>query len=241
MLNGIYHAAAGMRAREHYLDLTANNLANAAAPGYRRDVPRFEVNPTAAAQNAGAQPASIPYELSVLTAVDLRTGPIQSTENPLDLALDGPGFFAVQGPNGVLYTRAGNFTRDASGQLVTQDGYPVLTDNGPVQVNGSRIQVDEAGNIVVDGAQVGRLVIAVFGPGVQMTKVGSTLLQASAAPDTSGAGTRVIQGHLELSNVNLIGEMVGLIRAQRAYEAGQKVIQSLDEVLARASSDVGRA
>jgi len=241
MLSGIYHAAAGMRVREHYLDLTASNLANAAAPGYRRDVPRFEVNPMPPAQTAGAQPASIPYELAVRTAVDLRTGPVQSTGDPLDLALDGPGFFAVQTPNGVLYTRAGNFTRDASGQLVTQDGYPVLTDSGPVQISGSRVQVDEAGNISVDGTVVGKLVIASFSPAVQMTKVGSGLLQASEVPDTSGAGTRVLQGYLEMSNVNLISEMVGLIRAQRAYEAGQKVIQSLDDVLARASSDVGRA
>ncbi|MGQ9524033.1 MAG: flagellar basal-body rod protein FlgF [Armatimonadota bacterium] len=240
MLSGIYHAAAGMRAREHYLDLTANNLANATSPGYRRDVPTFEVNPSPPAQTAGAPPASIPYELAVRTAVDLRIGPVQMTENPFDLALDGPGFFAVQTPNGVLYTRAGNFTRDASGQLVTQDGYPVLTDNGPVQVSGSRIEVDETGRIAVDGTVVGRLVIAAFSPTAKMSKVGSMLLQASETPDTSGAGTRVLQGCLEMSNVNLVGEMVGLIRAQRAYEASQRVIQSLDDLLARASSDVGR-
>mgnify|MGYP001043455679 FL=1 len=240
MFSGVYHAAAGMRVREHLLDLTANNLANGAASGYRRDIPCFEITVPSRVQTAGAQPASLPYELVARTAVDLSPGPIRQTDNPLDLALDGPGFFAVQTPNGILYTRAGCFTRNANGQLVTQDGYPVLTDRGPVAIAGTSVRVDENGNITVDGTAVGKLLIAVFRPTAQFTKVGAGLLSASEQPDTNQNAPRVLQGFLEESNTNVINEMVNLIRAQRAYEAGHKVIQAFDDVLQRASSDIGR-
>jgi flagellar basal-body rod protein FlgG len=174
------------------------------------------------------------------------------TENPLNVAIEGSGFFAVETPAGVRYTRDGTFSLNAAGQLVTMNGYLVLGQNGPIQIdfensNIARINIDSTGGISAvadDGVEIvdfDQLQIVSFADERQLVKQGKNLYSAeNVAGGTLPFIGTVAQGYLEQSNTNAISEMVNLIATYRAYEVNAKAVQTQDEMLGKAVNEVGK-
>jgi len=177
------------------------------------------------------------------TFTSFRQGPLRDTGNPLDLALEGPGFFAVETPAGVRYTRAGSFRLDAEGYLADQTGNRVLGVDGPIQVGqAATVAIGQDGSVHADGVLVGTLLVVDFAdPNAELRKEGANLFapQEGAVP-LAAEGTRVAQGTLEGSAVNVVESLVRLIELQRAYEASQRVVRSYDETLDRTVNDLAR-
>lgn len=172
-----------------------------------------------------------------------RQGPLRETGNPLDLALEGPGFFAVETPAGVRYTRAGSFRLDAEGYLSDPAGHRVLGVDGPIQVGQEGpVAVGQDGAIFVAGALVGELLLVDFAdPNAELRKEGANLFAPQEEAEAlAPEGTRVAQGMLEGSAVNVVEGLVRLIELQRAYESSQRVVRSYDETLDRTVNDLAR-
>lgn len=244
MNSGMYAAVSGNLAAMRRLDVISNNLANVNTPGYKKDKMSFEsllagpADPPAVPQGTTADPILQKENIYI----DYSGGPTSQSGNPLDLALDGDGFFAVTTPDGTAYTRQGNFRTSADGTLVTVDGYPVQGAGGaPIRVQGSRVEIDAAGVVTVDGTPAGAISVVDFEKPYALTKTGSTLFVAAdpqAAPQAGKA--RIEQGHLEGSNVESISEMVQLIETNRYFEACSKVIKGFDDIAAKAANELGR-
>ncbi len=257
MLRGLYSAASGMDTHMRRLAVEANNLANARTVGYKQDrVPaesfelllRGSTDPLAPALDIPF-PAPLAPELvgTVGSGIypleplpDLSQGSLYETGEPLDLALVGPGFFAVQAPDGERYTRAGNFSVDGSGLLRTATGDLVLGEQGPIQVGAGDLSISPDGAIFVNGNAVARLRLVEFDvPALQ--KAGENyLVPLDPAAPRPATGTQVRQGYLESSNVDLSRTMVRLIEIQRAYELSARALQMQDQTLGEAINDVGR-
>jgi flagellar basal-body rod protein FlgF len=225
MERGLYIAASGMAAELARQDQIANDLANAATPGYKADRPtqrqfgELLLTNMRTGQVVGSQGVGVEIDRTV---TDLSAGPVRDTGEPLDLAIEGDGFFAVQTDAGVRYTRNGQFTRSATGGLVTATGDPVLGRDGrPVQVRAD-------GTVDGTAVQVAALTNA--------TKTGDNLFTGTAA---AGSG-RVRTGALEGSGTNAAKAMVDLIASMRAFEAAQKAIQTIDSTLEKSVGQVGR-
>lgn len=240
MLRGLYVAAEGMAARQKAQDAIANNLANLNTTGFKADRPVFETiyeRQLYRQQGTQSQPIGALSAGAILRELytDFQPGALASTGNPLDVAIDGAGFFAIQTPQGVRYTRNGAFQLNAQGILTTREGYPVLGVNAqPVQVpRNAEIFIGENGAVLANGAQVGRLLI-VQG---NLTKDPDGYFVGAAQPVEN---TRVVRGALEASNVNMVREMVTMIELIRAYETHQKAIHTHDETLGRAINELAK-
>jgi flagellar basal-body rod protein FlgF len=169
-------------------------------------------------------------------------GGTRFTENTLDFAISGNGFFKVNTPEGIRYTRKGNFSLDAEGTLVTQEGFKVMGAGGPIIISGNETYVDGKGVIKVDGSDVGRIDVVDFEKSEDLIKEGKGLFRNNpndqeVAPPPE---TKIQQGYVELSNVNVTEEMVNMIHSLRAFESYQKAIQVLDGLNSRAINEVGR-
>jgi len=237
-------------------DTVANNLANVNTTGYKKDV---AVNKNFAEMlihriNDGEK---APYigDLGLGTITDEigvihDQGSFHQTGSPLHAAIEGKGFFSIQTPNGIRYTRDGTFSLNSQGQLVTMDGNIVLGRNGPIQIDLqnsslSRIIIDSAGRISATGGdateELGELAMVSFANERELLKQGNNLYSAGNViggplPFTG----RVAQGYLEQSNTNAVSEMINLIAAYRAYEINAKAIQSQDEMMGKAINEVGK-
>lgn len=227
---GIYILGSGMLLQERKLDLTANNMANADTVGFKKDLMLVSTWRTPNNQPyAGMSPEdpakNFLYPIVERTYTDLSQGVARDTQNPLDFAIEGEGFFAVRdGQGNVYYTRNGNFRLDKDGYLVNAQGYRVLSDSlQEIRIEG-QVQAAKDGTLFVNGNLVARLgVFSLTNP----QKVGDTLFVGTAAPATN---YRILQGVLENSNVNIIQEMVNLIQAARAHEVYSNLIRSLDSL-----------
>jgi len=233
---GMSEGIEAMRAQEERMNQIANNLANVDTVGYKRE----EVTFWEMLFDTADRRPRVGKALRVIT--DGRQGPTVHTGNPFDLLIDGEGFFRVQTPNGVRYTRAGNFTTDATGQLVTQDGYPVLGTAGTIVVGHRDFTVDSNGDVRIDGELVNRLEVVAFDDPTSLEKEGGNLFRPAAGggAERPAADYQVIQGALEQSNVNTAIEMTEMIDLQRAYQAQQKVIHTIDEIDGLAVNRVGK-
>ncbi|MCL6582445.1 MAG: flagellar hook-basal body protein [bacterium] len=216
---GMYRAVAGCIVQQERLDAASMNMANSSTIGYK------------------AIRLSVGFNNDVVQvdrkSIDFTEGGRQDTRNKLDLALDGDGFFVVQTSRGPAYTRKGNFSLNAQGELVTQEGMPVLGQNGPVKITGHDIHISADGTIRADGRRVDKLRLATFRrPYPFDTRSGSLFFPdpATGAQEEPAKGAVVQQGQIELSNVNLMKEMVRLIEISTSYESCQKVIQTVDEM-----------
>jgi flagellar basal-body rod protein FlgG len=262
MIRGVYTAAAAMLVQETAQAVIANNLANANTPGYKADVATFESFRLGAITRArggaadGAPAGGIGEIGAGATtseiAPDLGAGSLKRTNNPLDVALRAPNqFFTVRAPQGDRLTRAGSFALAADGALTDTAGFPVVGGDGrPVRVDpaaaGGGVSIDGQGNLVVGGAPVARLAVVELVPGARPVKEGDRLLRADAAGGAAAtrpaARPALVTESLEMSNVSIVEEMVAMIGAMRAYEAAQKAVQSHDQALAAALTQVaGRA
>ncbi len=234
MSSGIYIATAGAVAQSNALDATANNIANASTAGFHGDRVTFREALTAARSVDSASVSS------GTTRVDSQEGALTQTENPLDLALDGDGYFGVQTPNGPRYTRAGNFQLDDQRRLVSADGFPVRDDAGqPITIppTAQAIAVGTDGTISADGATLGKLELVRFTP-AQLKREGGSLFSATGAP-IGGDPPKVRSGMLEASNVNVVRGVVDLVKVSRTYESLMRVIQGYHDVESRAARDLG--
>lgn len=252
MIRGLYTGASGMLSEMNKTDVISNNLANVNTTGFKKDravfraFPEMDIqridDPIRSGINRLVDPR--PFIGAMGTGVmtdevntDFSQGPIKTTSNPLDIALSGEGFFAVQTPQGVRYTRDGSFTTDMNSFLITKEGYYVLGQNGSIQLNGeSDITINRRGEIFAGGEMIDRLQIVDFQDKGVLEKQGDNLYMTNAQGIPSAA--EVIQGALEGSNVNTISEMVDLITTSRAYEASQKVITTHDELLGKAVNEI---
>ena len=234
-------AASGLRARMESLDLLANNVANASSGGYKADREFYTLYIAPEAQDSG--------ELSTMPVIerpwiDLSQGVIAPTGNPLDVALQGKGFFAVQGPVGPLYTRNGNFQLAGNGRLVTADGYPLASSSGAaLTLQPSRpIQISQDGTVTQDGAVIGQLRIVDFTSNAGLVKQGSNYFRAAdpAAQPQTPAGTAVEQGKLEASNSGPAESAVRLVGIMRQFEMLQKAVDIGSDMSKQAIEQVAK-
>lgn len=242
----MYLAAAGALVQQMRLEMLANNVANINTVGYKGEKSVFRVPKEAPSaeelpSEEGSQSLS-PYAPPFSTMVDFSQGALHQTGNPLDVALNGEGFFNVQTPDGIQYTRQGSFTLNTDGVLVTQDGYPVLGEGGEITIEGGTVEIDELGGVYADGDEVGRLQVTAFANNDRLEKAGNARFVSN---DPAMAGNRpenttVRQGHLESANVNPVQAMTEMIETSRAFEAYQKVIQSADEATEKSINNVGK-
>jgi flagellar basal-body rod protein FlgG len=255
MLRALYTAASGMVAQQLNLDNIANNLANSSTAGFYGRRLQFSdlvyqnvVMPGAAATQQTTVAAGLQVGLGTMPRASevLQTqGNFSSTGNPLDLAIQGLGFFQVTQPDGTIaYTRAGSFHLDAQGNIVTADGNP-LQPSITIPANATSITVGSDGTVSVTESgqtaaqQVGSIQLAMFPNPGGLNSIGNNLFLATTAsgdpivgaPGASeGLGT-LQQGMLEQSNVDIVSEFVQLIVAQRAYESNSRVVTSADQML----------
>lgn len=238
MIPGLYTAASAMVAQQAKLDILANNLANADTPGFKADL--LTVDVSAASPNTLSDFGSATSTVRPgRSGLDASSGILRPTGNPLDLAIVGRGLFVVQTPQGPRFTRAGSFTRDSDGFLVTSEGFRVLGSGGPIRVPDRGFQVDGRGG-VANAASL-RIVAGPDEPG--LVKVGANLYAVpdGSPPPQEVPEANIVQGHLELSNVNVVRTMVEMLASLRTYEAYQRTIQALDQTAGEAANELGRA
>lgn len=235
MIRGIYTSVSGLAAAEARQQVLAHGLANLNTPGYKAD----DVTTESFAQIFAdlwdpATPGT--GALSAGRRFDLSQGALTETGAPLDVALDGPGFFVLSGPGGDLYTRAGRFSRDASGMLRSPDGLPVQgIDGQPLIVRGEpKVLAD--GTVLSDGVPAGRLRVVDLDPAT-LARAGTTTFTSTGAPVASPA--RVVSGALESSNVDATATMTALTMLLRAFEAGRQAFQLQNDTLGAAVNQVG--
>jgi flagellar basal-body rod protein FlgF len=252
MIKGLYAAASGMLANMNLQALLAHNAANVNTPGFKEtldSLQTFGASPVLYPSSNAGSGASLTNIGSVGLGVDtteeitdFASGGLESTDQPLDLAVDGGGFFRVKTPNGERYTRDGRFTRDSAGTLVTVDGYQVLSASGqPITfTQDGVISVGGDGTITVDGVSVGQVGLAMFkDPKTQLLRDLPNVFAASSAPATTGGGT-IRQGFLESSNADPTNLMTQMVTVGRAYEAAQQLVMNEDDLLGQAIQTLGR-
>jgi flagellar basal-body rod protein FlgG len=256
MIRSLWIAKTGLDAQQTQLDVISNNLANVSTNGYKRSRAVFEDLLYQTLRQPGAassQQTTIPSGLMLGTGVRpiatehiFTQGSLQKTDNPLDLAVNGQGFFQIQMPDGTLaYTRDGSFQMDSTGQIVTASGYP-LSPAITVPSNTTSITISRDGIVSVltagtsTATQVGNIQLASFVNVGGLQSVGENLYvetasSGTATPNTPGSnGTGLLnQTYVETSNVNVAEELVSMIQTQRAYELNSKAIQTSDAMLGR--------
>lgn len=206
----------------------ANNLANASTDGFRGE------RVFARLLEDGRTPVAE-------SRTDLRTGALSKTDNPLDVALEGRGFLAVETDAGVRWTRGGALGVDESGRLVDGSGNPVLGEGGVLQVPEGEISIDPTGQIVVDGASVGRLRVDRLPDGVDPVREGDTHFRAPEGESMEGdRDTRILQGQVEQSNVDPVSALVEMVEVQRAYSSLERSARTLDEMMDTISNRLSR-
>ena len=258
----LWVAKTGLDAQQTRMNVISNNLANVTTTGFKADRPVFEDLLYQNLRQAGGQTTvntQNPPGMMVVTGVKILStqkvyaqGNMSNTNNPLDLAISGNGFFQIQQPDGTIaYTRDGTFTVSSTGQVVNSSGMPMIP-NLTIPTNAASVTVGIDGTVSVElvaggGAQtLGNIQLANFINPSGLTPIGNNMIIASSAsgtpqlltPGTNGAGT-LLQGNLETSNVNVVAEMVNMIETQRAYEMNSKAIEAVDGMLKYINTNVG--
>ncbi|MBP2645294.1 MAG: flgG 2 [Firmicutes bacterium] len=259
MMRALWTAGSGMIAQQANIDVVSNNLANVNTSGFKKnridfaDLMYQTIRQAGAPTGAGTQlPTGIQMGhgvREVATQKILTQGNFQQTGNPLDMAIEGDGFFQVTAPDGTIaYTRDGAFKRDSQGRIVTSEGYP-LEPQITIPQNATNVNISSEGIVsaAIPGQtgtqELGQIQIARFINPAGLDSMGRNLLTETSAsgaptiinPGTEGAGT-LVQQYLEMSNVQVVEEMVNMIVAQRAYEINSKAITTADEMLGQAAN-----
>ena len=258
MMRALYTSATGMIAQQFHMDVVSNNLANVNTAGFKKSRADFQdllyqtIRPAGATVSEGAQvPAPLEVGLGarpVASVTLFTTGAFQQTGNPLDVAIEGDGFFKVQTPGGAAYTRDGAFKIDAQGSVVNSDGYKLQPDIR-IPADAQQISIGKDGTVsALTGGQteptvLGQITLARFTNPAGLSHAGGNAYVPTAASGQPVEGTpgteafgKISQGTLEMSNVQIVEEMVNMITAQRAYETNSKAIQTADEMLSTANN-----
>jgi len=229
-------AAMGAFRQQTRMDhLIANNLSNAQTIGFKREVPVFQ----SILSKTSERFQNIQHDT---VRISFLPGPIQKTGNDLDLTIEGEGFFKVKTPNGVRYTRNGNFSLNKDQLLISADGFPVLGQRGSeITLTGKKIAVGSNGSVMADGNEVDQIAVVTFSDLSILQKEGHTLLKnGSSEGEIKAPQSQVVQGALEASNVNAVEEMINLMDSYRTYESCLKIIQADNSLDSKAVNEVGR-
>jgi flagellar basal-body rod protein FlgG len=254
MIRALYSAASGMTAQETNVDNIANNLANANTVGFKTRRAQFQdlmyqsmVQPGTASGQTTVVPTGLQLGLGTRAAsneIVFSQGSFSETDNPLDLVIQGNGFFQIQMPNGTTaYTRAGSFQMDKNGNIVTGQGYP-LSPQITIPASAQQITIASDGTVSYTlpnqtaAQQAGQIQLANFQNPAGLNGIGNNLYtptDASGDPTvgvpggSEGLGS-LLQGYVEQSNVSIVNEFINLIQAQRGYESNSKVVQAADQM-----------
>jgi flagellar basal-body rod protein FlgF len=227
MENPIYIGVSRQVVLRRQMDLVANNIANMNTPGYRAQNMVFGEYVTDPRGNP--DPVSMVYDVGQFQVT--RQGPVKVTGNPLDVALNGPGYFGVQTPEGMRYTRAGNFERNVAGELVTPEGYPVASAGGGniiIPREAGNVKISDSGFISTNEGQIGQLMVVEFENEQSLDPVGNNVY-ATEEQGTPAVNTTVTQGAREGSNVQSVLEITRMIEVLRDYQAVHRSVQSEHE------------
>lgn len=265
MVKGLYTAYTGLVNQQNRLDVLTNNLANSATNGFKKEGTTTKTfGETLAIKIKDTSDYGIPKRLGEITPgveigenyTDYGQGPFRVTDNVYDIALDGDGFFAISftnkaGETSVKYTRDGAFTVNTQGYLVTKDGDFVMNKNGALNSNpgeASYIQVDpnvelmidEQGYLYQNNQEIGQLGVVDVADYNFIEKYGENMYQLADGGQIQDSQAKSVQGTLEMSNVNVVSEMVEMITISRLFESNQKIMQTTDETLEKAVNNLGR-
>lgn len=237
-------AASGLRSRMQSLDLLANNLANTATTGFKRDLEFYGTYSSADSDDPVNGGASSTLPTIEKQWTDFSQGMIQVTGNPFDVALDGGGFLAVNGPQGTLYTRAGNLKALPSGALATSDGYTLQsTTGGTVQIApNSPITILPDGTVQQSGQSVGQMSVVKFSSTTSLRKMGSTCFENTDSKNipTAAPNVAVQQGRIEGSNVPVADAAMRLVGVMRQFEMLQKAVGVSNDMDTKTIQEVAR-
>lgn len=227
-LQGILNTARSLSYYMRRQEVTANNIANASSDGFKAD--------RVLAHTVPGSTFPVPVQ-----DVDMQQGTFRETGRPLDVSLDGQGFFMVQTPEGERLTRGGSFRLDSVGHLTDQRGNLVLGNEGPLLLQGGTVEINGDGSVTVDGANAGRLRVVQVDDPTHLLKEGFGRFRASgplqlADPDV----TRVRQGAVEEANLDPLASMVDLVTIQRAFTANMDALRAMDSVMSSISNEVGK-
>lgn len=256
MIRGLYAGYTGMLNQQYRMDTITNNLANATTVGFKREGATSKSFEDVMAVKI--KDSSVGYDMERIGQLNLgvkigenytdyNQGSLRETGNTFDLALDGRGFFAISFTNkdGVemtKYTRDGSFTMDSEGMLRTKDGDFVLNDSGStitMPTDAAEILIDDLGRIYADGEFIDQIAITDFEDYNYLKKYGENMYTLVDGGVEQPAEARTLQGYLEMSNINVVSEMVEMISITRAYEANQKAIQTADSMLDKSVNSIG--
>ncbi len=272
MSKPLWPAVSGAMARDHQIEVISNNLANVNTNGFKRDDITFkeylsknekmtaegEEIPRSPIKDKDLYPLDGKDQSFVVvsgTQTKFSTGGFKVTDNPLDIALSGPGFYEIATPNGVRYTKAGSFKLSSEGKIVTSEGYPVLSKGAEGEVSdpaGREINVSEhegalhvndRGDIYVGDEKIAQLSIVEFADLNQIRKVGSSNFEnknLAKNPGLEAVNTQAKQGMVETSNVNPVQEISNLIRANRMFEQDLKAMKTVNEMLSKEVNEIGK-
>ena len=254
-MRSLWTATTGMRGQNLNMDVIANNLANVSTTGFKKSVTSFQdliyqqvQVPGSPTSDAGTQsPSGIQVGLGVRPAAVTKVfteGDIVETSNELDVAIEGAGFFQVELPDGnTAYTRAGNLNRDGTGRLVTPEGNPIIPAI-TIPENARQVTISSTGVVSAllgddtESTELGNIDLATFVNNAGLLSIGRNLFRETEASGTATIGTpgsdgygTLQQGFLEMSNVNLTGEIARMITAQRAFEINSKAVTTSDEMM----------
>ncbi|MGD0212139.1 MAG: flagellar basal-body rod protein FlgF [Terriglobales bacterium] len=248
MDSGFYAACAGLRAQSQALEVVAHNLANLNTTGFRGEQTTFQ-------SLVAASGPAVPNLLNLATNnfgvlegahLDRTSGNVEATGNPLDVAIEGSGFFAIQTARGTRYTRNGSFQVSSGGQLVTAAGdlvlsNPALKEKGAISVPPGPVSIASDGTLSVNGAVAGTIALVDFAPGTPLTSEGGSLLAAPEGSAKPAPQSQLKQDALESSNVNSISSVVTLIGVQRQAEMMQRAMSLFDSEFNQiASTQLGK-
>jgi len=256
MVRGLYTAWTGMANEQKRLDIVSNNLANASTVGFKQDNvtnQSFDHHLTIKIKDASENfnnkaigSMSLGVKLGEVYT-DHGQGSLRQTGNTYDLALEGKGFFQVSvtdknGNESIQYTRDGSFTITLDGSIVDMDGNNLLGESGEINVpvDASDIAIDSSGSIYADGVYIDTIRTIDFDNYNYLQKVGDSRYTVAPGVNQVDSNALIHQGFTEQSNVNVVSEMVDMIAITRAYEANQKIIQTIDGTLELAANSVGK-
>jgi flagellar basal-body rod protein FlgF len=256
MVKGLFTAWTGMANEQKRLDIVSNNLANASTVGFKKDsvtnqsfdnLLTLKIKDSSEAYNNRAiGTMSLGVKIGEVYT-DYNQGSLRSTENTYDLAIEGSGFFNVSttdanGNEVIKYTRNGNFTMDQNGVIMDMNGNALIGEGGrlTVPVDASNVVIDADGSVYADGNYIDKVKITDFEDYDYLTKQSDNMYIPVEGASEKQTSASIHQGYTEQSNVNVVKEMTDMIAITRAYEANQKVIQSIDGTLDLAANTVGK-
>lgn len=234
MNKAIYIALSGAVLRELHMDIISQNLANADTTGYKKS--KISFNDYLIPQDL----VSTQLDLKSMsfhspTITDFEVGNIVKTGNPLDIAIDGKGFIALEGNQ---YTRRGDFKKDKEGFLITYNGIKVLGEKGVIKLPEGKVEISSTGTISVNKVAIDTIKLVDFAQPNELLKVSDSMFVTNQ--QGAKAKAEIKQGYLETSNVNIISEMIKMIHTLREYETYQKAIHTFDEATGKINNELGR-